>query len=77
MVDPYLVISTVDPKGGQTEVIRTEVVKKSRDPVWKTVSLPLPRLTGGDIHNSIILLECFDYEAVGKNEIIGKVQVTD
>jgi hypothetical protein len=57
-----------------TQVHKTEVVPSNLNPEWQSFSLTIEELTGGEV-NSNILFECFDYDEVGANDLIGSFQV--
>jgi hypothetical protein len=61
--DPFLVISRVLESGTPVVVYRTEVIKKTLDPVWPKVKIPVQLLCNGDVHRPLIV-ECFDWNAV-------------
>jgi hypothetical protein len=65
----------VDYKGAITPIFETEVISNNLNPLWKTISIPVSKLSNGDIHNGMILFECKDHDTVGKDRLIGKAQV--
>src|SRR4051812_31431130 len=73
-IDPYLVFYRMSSTGSKTEVHRTEVIKNNLNPEWKPFTLPVKDLTAGDVHNAMILIECYD-EDMASDDIIGKFEV--
>ena len=58
------------------EFFRTEVIPKTLNPEWKAFKLKMSDLTvSGDPFKSSIQIECYDHEAVGASELIGKFEV--
>ena len=68
--DPYLIVYRQLPGNTWTEVYRTEVVMNTLDPVWKPLSTTAQKLCNGDFKKPI-KIECYDYDSVGKHDLIG------
>lgn len=74
--DPYLVISVISQGGAPLEAYRTEHIDNDLNPNWAPFTIPVSILTQGGNVNTPILLECFDDEAIGTNELIGSCKTT-
>ena len=68
--DPYLIIYRQLPGNTWTEVYRTEVVMNTLDPIWKPLSTTAQKLCNGDFKKPI-KVECYDWDRVGKHDLIG------
>uniref|UniRef100_A0A4W3IA21 Copine-2 n=1 Tax=Callorhinchus milii TaxID=7868 RepID=A0A4W3IA21_CALMI len=73
--DPYLEFYKQEEDGKWMLVHRTEVIKNTLDPVWKTFSLPLVSLCNGDIDKTVKIL-CYDYDNDGGHDFIGESQTS-
>ncbi|CAL8259959.1 unnamed protein product [Merluccius merluccius] len=73
--DPYLEFHKPGEDGKWMLVHRTEVIKKTLDPVWKAFTVPLISLCNGDVHRNIKVL-CYDYDNDGGHDFIGEFQTT-
>ena len=62
--DPFLVISRQNADKNFSVVYKTEVIKKSLNPVWAPMVLPVTVLCGGD-ENRVIKIECYDADDNG------------
>ena len=74
--DPFLVfyrhgIETSD----YTAVHKTEVVKNTLNPQWKSLKLTLQTLCNGDKYRPI-KIECYDWDSNGSNDLIGQFEMT-
>lgn len=69
--DPYLVISRVRQDGSAVDIYKTETIKKSLNPQWKTFTLSSESLIGDKIR-----IECFDWDNNSKHDLIGRVELT-
>uniref|UniRef100_A0A4W3J2S6 Copine-2 n=1 Tax=Callorhinchus milii TaxID=7868 RepID=A0A4W3J2S6_CALMI len=76
--DPYLEFYKQEEDGKWMLVHRTEVIKNTLDPVWKTFSLPLVSLCNGDIDKTAERLKilCYDYDNDGGHDFIGESQTS-
>ncbi|GFR82321.1 copine-8, partial [Elysia marginata] len=68
--DPFLTFYRANEDNSYTVVHRTEVIKNTLNPDWKTFNLPVRNLCNGDYERSI-KVECHDWEASGSHELIG------
>ncbi|XP_037075271.1 copine-8-like [Pollicipes pollicipes] len=68
--DPFLAISRVNEDNSYTVVHRTEVVKRSLNPDWRSFTVPLVKLCNGDKQRSL-RLECLDWDNDGSHDSIG------
>uniref|UniRef100_A0A8C6WIE6 Copine-3 n=1 Tax=Neogobius melanostomus TaxID=47308 RepID=A0A8C6WIE6_9GOBI len=73
--DPYLEFHKQGEDGKWMLVHRTEVIKNTLDPSWKSFTVPLISLCNGDVHRSIKVL-CYDYDNDGGHDFIGEFQTT-
>src|SRR5690348_16789419 len=89
--DPFIVISrlpssntTIKNNNDSTnnipnmipvEIYRSEVVKENLNPEWKQFSILVSDISAGDIIGGNVLIECFDWDAVGSNDLIGNCTV--
>jgi hypothetical protein len=72
--DPYMVISR-EIGGAMVEVCRTEIIKKTLAPQWKPIMLATETLGGAAAKG--LKIEVWDWDAIGKNDLIGTATVTD
>ncbi|OMJ77078.1 hypothetical protein SteCoe_23392 [Stentor coeruleus] len=70
--DPYLIIKSKGKKS--SEIHRTEVVKKSLDPVWGRFILSSSRLFKDNPERRLII-ECWDWDALRRDDLIGTAEV--
>ena len=73
--DPYLIIYKSLPGDHWVEVHRTEVIKKTLDPKWRSFETNEHELCNCD-REKPIKIECYDWNRLGKHSLIGTVQVT-
>jgi len=73
--DPYLKIYKSLAGGQYALEYTTEIIKNTLDPQWKTFTLSVAQLCGGDFTRSI-KIECFDWDASGKDDLIGITHIT-
>ncbi|XP_062517129.1 copine-8-like [Corticium candelabrum] len=67
--DPYLVLLK-RTDSGWVPVYKTEVVRKTLNPSWRPLSLPVRTLCNFD-YNRMLKIECYDWERDGKHALIG------
>ena len=67
--DPYLLIYKLNKDGSAENVYKTEILKKTLDPVFKVFQLPLSEV--GELN---IRIECWDWDRSSKDDLIGQVQ---
>ncbi|OMJ84217.1 hypothetical protein SteCoe_14704 [Stentor coeruleus] len=68
--DPYLIIYRSLDNNTWTEVFKSEVIKNTVNPMWNQFVIPSQKLCNGDIKKPI-KIECYDWDAIGSDEIIG------
>mmetsp|Transcript_5176 Transcript_5176/g.9026 ORF Transcript_5176/g.9026 Transcript_5176/m.9026 type:complete len:682 (-) Transcript_5176:1507-3552(-) len=81
--DPFLKISrkVYDPDSNRPDqminraVFQSEARKQTLNPTWSPFSISLARLCGNDTKNEI-LIECYDWDRTGSNDLIGAVSLT-
>ncbi|KAG7523183.1 hypothetical protein JOB18_041367 [Solea senegalensis] len=73
--DPYLEFHKQGEDGKWMLVHRTEVIKNTLDPAWKSFTVPLISLCNGDVDRNIKVL-CYDYDNDGGHDFIGEFQTT-
>ncbi|XP_027902977.1 protein BONZAI 1-like isoform X3 [Vigna unguiculata] len=69
--DPFLLISKVAEGGVQIPICKTEVIKNDLNPIWKSVFVNIQQVGSKE---SILIIECYNYNSNGKHDLIGKVQ---
>ncbi|KAK4304697.1 hypothetical protein Pmani_023369 [Petrolisthes manimaculis] len=69
--DPFLIFYRCNDNNAYLPVHKTEVLKKTLDPVWKPFVLPARTLCAGD-HNRSIKIECHDWDSDGSHDLIGE-----
>uniref|UniRef100_A0A672HYT8 Copine-2 n=1 Tax=Salarias fasciatus TaxID=181472 RepID=A0A672HYT8_SALFA len=73
--DPYLEFHKQGEDGKWMLVHRTEVIKNTLDPSWKSFTVPLISLCNGDVDRNIKVL-CYDYDNDGGHDFIGEFLTT-
>ncbi|XP_018022776.1 copine-8 [Hyalella azteca] len=73
--DPFLVFKRQNNDKSFSIVAKTEVIKKTLNPVWAPMVLPITLLCGGD-ENRVIKIECYDADDNGKHDLIGECETT-
>ncbi|CAJ0949604.1 unnamed protein product, partial [Mesorhabditis belari] len=73
--DPFLNIYRIRGDGSRQLAHRTEVIKKTLNPDWKTFDVNSKLLCGGD-RNAKIVIECFDHDFDGGHDFIGNCETT-
>ncbi|KAK3548829.1 hypothetical protein QTP70_020720 [Hemibagrus guttatus] len=73
--DPYLEFHKQGEDGKWMLVHRTEVIKNTLDPVWKSFTVPLISLCNGDVDRNIKVI-CYDYDNDGGHDFIGEFLTT-
>lgn len=69
--DPFLIFYRCNDASNYLPVHKTEVIKKTLDPVWKPIIVPVRILCAGD-HSRSIKIECFDWDSDGGHDLIGE-----
>lgn len=73
--DPFVTVSKSGEYGTFTVVHRTEVIKYSLNPNWKTFTLPLKTLCNGD-HERTLMIQVDDWNQNGSHSNIGQFQTS-
>lgn len=68
--DPFLTIKRCNEDNSYTTVHRTEVIKRTLNPVWKSFILHASLLCNGD-YDRMLKIECHDWNANGNHNYIG------
>merc|ERR1712179_312828 len=69
--DPFLIFYRSNEMNIYTAVHKTEVIKNTLNPVWKSIVIPARILCAGD-HDRTIKIECFDWDSDGGHDFIGE-----
>jgi Ca2+-dependent lipid-binding protein len=64
-------ISKSTENGEYVVVHKTEVIKTTLNPVWKTIVIPVRNLNNGDYERTL-KLECWDWNRSGSHSFIGE-----
>ncbi|RDD37578.1 Copine-3 [Trichoplax sp. H2] len=73
--DPYLEIHKMSSDGSFMKIHKTEIIKNTLNPVWKTFRIPVRVLCNGDYDKSIKIY-CYDYDSDGSHDLIGTFTTT-
>lgn len=73
--DPFLLFSKMNDDGTTTPAYKSAIVKKSLNPAWAPMTIPITLLCGGD-ENRTLKIECFDADDNGKHDLIGECTTT-
>ncbi|XP_069695299.1 copine-8-like isoform X2 [Periplaneta americana] len=73
--DPFMELYKVGESGEYRIVHRTEVQKRTLNPKWKPLTLPVRSLCGGDMDRTI-KIACYDWRENGSHKLIGEIYVT-
>jgi hypothetical protein len=73
--DPYLKLFRSIGESQWTEIHKTETVMKTLDPIWKPFELSEHELCNCD-QSRPIRVECYDWDSVGSDELIGVFETT-
>lgn len=73
--DPFLVFRRQNIDKSFSIVHKSEVIKKTLNPVWAPLVLPITLLCGGD-ESRLIKIECYDADDNGKHDLIGECTTT-
>ncbi|XP_064632311.1 copine-8-like isoform X2 [Lineus longissimus] len=68
--DPFLVFLKSNEDGSFTAVHKTEVIKNTLNPTWRTFTEKVRTLCNGD-HDRSIKIECYDWNQSGSHDLIG------
>eukprot|EP00092_Neocalanus_flemingeri_P103607 GFUD01132614.1.p1 GENE.GFUD01132614.1~~GFUD01132614.1.p1 ORF type:complete len:541 (-),score=123.21 GFUD01132614.1:342-1964(-) len=71
--DPFFEISRANESNDYSVVYRSEVIKNTLDPKWKTISLEVRVLCNGDYDRSL-RFDVFDKDGDGSHDLIGSFQ---
>ncbi|KAN0037632.1 hypothetical protein ACTFIV_002985 [Dictyostelium citrinum] len=70
--DPYFKIYKTSSNGGSTFVYQSKVIKKTLNPKWDLIYLPLSFFNNGDKFNQLSI-HVYDWDKIGKHDLIGTV----
>ena len=73
--DPYLIFFRNLGKNQWKEVHRTEIIKKTLDPMWALFEVSEQQMCNCDM-NKPIKIECYDWDAIGSHDLIGICETT-
>ncbi|XP_071448291.1 copine-8-like [Hetaerina americana] len=73
--DPFLVFMKAMESGDFNVVHKTEVLKGTVNPLWKSFSIPVRLLCNGDPERTIKIV-CYDWNSSGNNVVIGEFETT-
>jgi len=73
--DPYLLFSRTNEDGSFTVTHKTEVIKNTLNPTWRTFTVPVRSLCNGD-YDRCIQVECVDWNKDGSCDLIGSFSTT-
>ncbi|XP_041453953.1 copine-8-like isoform X2 [Lytechinus variegatus] len=73
--DPFLLFYRSNEDGTFTVCHKTEVIKKTLDPVWKPFSVMLRSFCNGD-YDRTLKVECYDWDRDGGHDLIGVFETT-
>jgi len=73
--NPYLQLYRQAADGGWMSVMRTRTIKKTTDPTWGRIKIPIQRLCNGD-YSRPILIKCFHDKDSAAPEEIGQCQTS-
>ena len=74
--DPYLIFNQVKADGKRYPVYKTEIIKKTLNPIWKEFTISLQKLCNGELDRPLFV-ECYDWDSIGKDDLIGTFTVFD
>jgi Ca2+-dependent lipid-binding protein len=57
------------------EIYRSETIEKNLNPEWKPLVLPVNALTNGNVQETILSFEVFDFDSGSANDLIGSFKV--
>ncbi|EFX80682.1 hypothetical protein DAPPUDRAFT_318381 [Daphnia pulex] len=69
--DPFVTISKSTENGEYVVVHKSEVIKTTLNPVWKTAVIPVRNLNNGDYERTL-KLQCWDWNRNGSHSFIGE-----
>lgn len=73
--DPFFVLSKSGTQGTYVVVHRSEVIKKSLNPVWPTVVMPVVDVCNGD-YDRKLKVDVYDWDSDGSHDFIGSFHTT-
>lgn len=72
--DPYFVVSKCVAPGEWRQLYKSETIKETLDPIWEPFELTEQELCNCD-RNRLIKFECYDWDSIGSDEMIGIFEV--
>ncbi|XP_050440402.1 copine-8-like [Adelges cooleyi] len=73
--DPFLEFYKLTDTGNYTLVYKTDVIKDTLSPHWKSFSMPVRLLCNGDYDRNLKVI-CFDWNSSGDHSLIGEFYTT-
>lgn len=73
--DPFLIIYRLRDHEKPLKIFQSEVIDGNLNPEWKLFSISVSDLTGGDMKNAKVLIECWDKDPASQ-EFIGSTSVS-
>eukprot|EP01096_Ripella_sp_DP13-Kostka_P000596 TRINITY_DN1064_c2_g1_i2.p1 TRINITY_DN1064_c2_g1~~TRINITY_DN1064_c2_g1_i2.p1 ORF type:complete len:956 (+),score=432.93 TRINITY_DN1064_c2_g1_i2:97-2964(+) len=73
--DPFIRILRKKLDGTYDAVHKTEVIKNTLDPAWRTFEISIQRLCNGDM-NRPLRFDCIDWNPSGTEDFIGSTEIT-
>ena len=74
--DPYFVLNRVLADGTQIAIVKSEIIKGNRSPVWPAVEFPTSELLAMKPDETLVL-EVWDWDNSSSHDLIGQVQLTE
>ncbi len=68
--NPFLVISRSNEDGSSSVVFKTEMCRRTQNPIWPPFTMRVTTLCNGDYDRNI-KIECYDYRWNGNHKLIG------
>ncbi|OMJ65885.1 hypothetical protein SteCoe_37477 [Stentor coeruleus] len=72
--DPYFILSKSVAIGEWRQLYKSEIIKETLDPIWEPFELTEQELCNCD-RNRLIKFECYDWDSIGSDEMIGVFEV--
>jgi len=78
--DPYLEFHRMGQDDSSSamltvKVFSTEVLKRTKNPIWKPIRLGVEALCNGDFDRPLII-KCYDWNSNGTSDLIGEIQTS-
>jgi len=73
--DPFIVVSRIETDGSLVQVYKSEVIKNTLDPKWKTIEIDEVKFNSCN-PDGMLLWEVFDWDKNSDNDIIGNFKAS-